>query len=191
MLRQNVEGEATVQVTSENGVQRDARGRLVKGGGSLNKSGMDRKKAMMLRNLEGLTPKAIKTLERLLDDPNPTARFSAAREILDRNLGRVKQSVQVDVTSTHILHLQALEAIAARRRAQLIEAQATEIIEHATLDRIASHDHDVIMLHPGAGLQDDPAAEAPPSPEGRGAAANAPTTPATHENPSSLQDEKP
>ena len=172
-------------------IKRDEKGRILPGQRALNASGLDRRMQQMLNNLRGLTPKAIKTLEKLLDDPNPSARFSAAREILDRNLGKVKQSVQLDVTSTHTLHLQALETIAARRRAQLLEAQAIDITGHATLDRIASHDHDVIMLQPGAGLQDDPAAEAHPSPESRGAAANAPTTPATHENPSSLQDEKP
>jgi hypothetical protein len=171
-------------------VLRDSKGRVMKGS-TLNAGGYTTREARLLRDLRALGPRAIAKLGKLLDDPNGSVALGAAKEILDRNLGKVKQSVQVDVTSTHTLHLQALETIAARRRAQLLEAQATEIIEHATLDRITPHDHDVIMLQPGAGPQDAPAAEAPPSPEGRGAAAIAPTTPATHENPSSLQDEKP
>jgi len=172
-------------------VERAEGGRFKKGVVANPFGGMPRAKVMALKKLEGLTGKAIAKLERLLDDANGSVALGAAREILDRNLGKVKQNVQVDVTSTHVLHLQALEELAARKKAQLIEAQAIDITGHATLDRIVSHDHDVIMLQPGEGLQDDPAAGAPPSPEGRGAAAIAPTTPATHENPSSLQDEKP
>jgi hypothetical protein len=173
-----------VQLTSESSVQRDAKGRLVKGGGSLNKSGLDRKKLMMLRDLGALTPKAIKTLERLLDDPNPSAALGAAKEILDRNLGKVKQQVQVDVTSTHVLHLQALEELAARRRAQLLEAQSSQTIDitpQVTLDRIVSHDDQGVIDASVTILDMSATAEAPRPPEAPGAAAYAPTPPATDE----------
>lgn len=167
-----------MQVSAEVPVQRDARGRLVKGGPSLNKSGLDRKKLMMLRNLEALTPKAIKTLERLLDDANPSAALGAAKEILDRNLGKVKQQVQVDVTSTHVLHLQALEELAARKKAQLIEAQATEIKRDETLLYKGLHGDNVIEA---VAVNSTEAAEPPVPPDGPGAAANAPPAPATHQ----------
>lgn len=172
------------ELSDDHLVKRDANGRLVKGGGSLNRSGLDRKKAMMLRNLEALTPRAIATLGKLLDDPNPTARFSAAREILDRNLGKVRQNVQVDVTSTPVLHLQALEALAERKRQAIIEAQAIDITDNATLGRVG--------LHGGTGDSGAPmvidasetvAAETPRPPEAPGAAACAATPPPTHENP--------
>ena len=169
-----------MQLTSESGVQRDAKGRLLKGGGSLNRSGLDRKKLMMLRNLEGLTPKAIATLERLLDDPNPSAALGAAREILDRNLGKVKQQVQVDVTSTHVLHLQALEELAARKKQQIIEAQATEIAGNATLYIEGLRGNDVTDAELVAPDNASEAGTPPAAPEGRGAAADAPTPPATH-----------
>lgn len=96
-------------------VERDERGRL-KPGKSLNPSGMDRKKAMMLRNLEDLTPRAIARLGRLVESDNETVALGASREVLDRTLGKPKQSVSVDVTSTSALHLQALQELADRAR---------------------------------------------------------------------------
>jgi hypothetical protein len=177
-----------VQLTTDNGVQRDAKGRLLKGGGSLNKSGLDRKKLMMLRNLEGLTDKAIRTLERLLDDPNPSAALGAAKEVLDRNLGKVKQNVIVDVTSTHVLHLEALQFLAQKKRDQL---QAADITGHATLDRIGSHEHETLALSAGDYSVSMGDAEPPRPPDDPGAAAYAPTTPDTPQNPTAPQDDTP
>lgn len=163
---------------------RDARGRLLPGQKSLNSTGLAPKQLKMLRDLGALTPKAIKTLERLLDDANPSAALGAAKEILDRNLGKVKQQVQVDVTSTHVLHLQALEELAARKRAQLIEAQATEIAGiagNATLHIEGLRGHDVVeaeLIEPGGTSE---AAEPPGTPQGAGAAADAPPSPSTHQ----------
>ena len=165
-----------MQLTTDNGVQRDAKGRLLKGGGSLNKSGLDRKKLMMLRNLEGLTDKAIRTLERLLDDPNPSAALGAAKEVLDRNLGKVKQNVTVDVTSTHVLHLEALQFLAQKKRDQL---QATDIAGHATLDRIGLHGDGTLALSADDYSVSMGDGEPPHSPDDRGAAAYAPPTPDT------------
>jgi len=96
-------------------VERDERGRI-KPGKSLNPSGMDRKKAMMLRNLEDLTPRAIAKLGRLINSDNDAVALSASREVLDRTLGKSKQSVTVDVTSSGALHLAALEELAQRAR---------------------------------------------------------------------------
>jgi hypothetical protein len=169
-----------VQLTSESGVQRDAKGRLLKGGGSLNRSGLDRKKLMMLRNLEGLTPKAIATLERLLDDPNPSAALGAAKEVLDRNLGKVKQNVQVDVTSTHVLHLEALQHLAEKKKRQVLEAQATEIPIDRTLYIEGLRGNDVTEAELVAPDNTSEAGAPPVPPEGPGAAADAPTPPATH-----------
>jgi hypothetical protein len=159
---------------------RDARGRLLPGQKPLNATGLAPKQLRMLRNLEGLTPKAIATLERLLDDPNPSAALGAAKEILDRNLGKVKQQVQVDVTSTHVLHLQALEELAARKRAQLIEAQATEIAGNATLYIEGLRGNDVVEAEVIAPDNTSAALDPPPGCHPPGAAADAPTPPATH-----------
>ena len=99
-------------------VERDERGRI-KPGKSLNPTGMDRKRALMLRKLESLTPRALAALERLVEDESPenrSTRLGAAREILDRTMGKAKQSVTVDVTSSGALHLQALQELADRAR---------------------------------------------------------------------------
>ncbi len=177
-----------MQLTTDNGVQRDAKGRLIKGGGSLNKSGLDRKKLMMLRDLGALTPKAIKTLERLLDDPNPSAALGAAKEVLDRNLGKVKQNVTVDVTSTHVLHLEALQFLAQKKRDQL---QVIDNTQHATLDRIGLHGDSTLALSADDYSVSMGDAEPPRPPDDRGAAAYAPPTPDTHQNPTAPQDDTP
>jgi hypothetical protein len=99
-----------------NDVVRDEKGRLVKGSASPNASGLDRKKAMMLRNLEGLTPRAISRLGKLVESDNESVALASAKEILDRTLGKAKQSVSVDVTSSGALHLQALAELTERAR---------------------------------------------------------------------------
>jgi hypothetical protein len=104
---------------------RNDRGQLQKGS-NLNPSGMDRRRALMLRKLESLTPRALAALERLVDDEaNPTVRLGAAREILDRTMGKAKQSVTVDVTSSGALHLQALQELA--DRARIAEARTIDV----------------------------------------------------------------
>lgn len=161
-------------------VEREAGGKFKKGVVANPFGGMPRHKVLALKKLEGLTGKAIARLERLLEDQNGSVALGAAKEILDRNLGKVKQQVQVDVTSTHVLHLQALEELAARKRAQLIEAQATEIQSNATLYIEGLRGNDVTeaeLVEPDNTSE----AETPPvPPEGPGAAADAPTPPATH-----------
>lgn len=110
-------------------VERDERGRL-KPGRSLNPTGLDRRRALMLRKLESLTPRALNALERLVDDESPenrSVRLGAAREILDRTMGKPKQSVSVDVTSTSALHLQALQELSQR-------AKLAELAEQKTID---------------------------------------------------------
>lgn len=170
-------------------VARDSKGRVTKGS-ALNPGGHTAREARMLRDLRALGPRAIAKLGKLLDDPNGSVALGAAKEILDRNLGKVKQQVQVDVTSTHVLHLQALEELAARKRAQLIEAQATEITGSATLHIEGLRGHDVVeaeLIEPGS---TSGAAEPPRTPSEPGAAAYAPPTPPTPQNPPTDATEK-
>ena len=148
-------------------VVRDNKGRLAKGS-ALNPGGHSAREARMLRDLRALGPRAIAKLGKLLDDPNASVALGAAKEILDRNLGKVKQQVQVDVTSTHVLHLQALEELAERKRRQIIEAQAIDITPHATLDRKGLHDCNVIELQSDSAdlteIDMSATAEPPPAP---------------------------
>jgi hypothetical protein len=143
----------------------------------------------MLRDLQSLTPKAIKTLERLLDDPNPSAALGAAKEVLDRNLGKVRQNVQVDVTSTHVLHLEALQLLSERKRQQ--QSQAIDITPQVTLDRKGLHEDRSAIDASVTILDVSATVEAPRPPEAPGAAAYAPTPPATHENPTTEPDKTP
>ena len=169
-------------------IERDEKGRIKPGQRSLNPypKGVDARRARMLRDLEALAPRAITKLGKLLDDPNGSVALGAAKEILERNLGKVpqKQNVQLDVTSTHVLHLQALEELAARKKQQIIDAQAIDITGNATLGGITSHDG---TGDSGAPMVIDAsetvAAETPRPPEAPGAAACAATPPPTHENP--------
>lgn len=164
---------------------RDAKGRLLPGQKPLNRTGLEPRLARMVRDLGALTPKAIKTLERLLDDPNPSAALGAAKEVLDRNLGKVKQNVSVDVTSTHVLHLEALQFLAEKKRAQL---QAAVIASDATLDGKGSHEDSALTL---SASDYSATVEAPRPPEAPGADAYAPPTPATPQNSTPQQDETP
>ena len=99
-------------------VERDEKGRI-KPGKSLNPTGMDRRRALMLRKLESLTPKALGALERLVEDDSPenrATRLGAAKEILNRTMGVPRQQVQLDVTSSGALHLAALAELTERAR---------------------------------------------------------------------------
>jgi hypothetical protein len=115
-----------------NEVVRDEKGRLVKGSASPNASGLDRKKAMMLRNLEGLTPRAISRLGKLVESDNESVALASAKEILDRTLGKAKQSVSVDVTSSGALHLQALAELT--ERARIAERNTIDVTPTVTVD---------------------------------------------------------
>ena len=167
---------------------RDAKGRLLPGQRALNRTGLEPRLARMVRDLGALTPKAIKTLERLLDDPNPSAALGAAKEVLDRNLGKVKQNVTVDVTSTHVLHLEALQFLAQKKRDQL---QAIDITGNATLDGIGLPDHSTLALSAADYSVSIGAGEPPRPPDPAGAAAYAPTTPATLQKSQTEQDDTP
>jgi hypothetical protein len=66
------------------GVRRNDKGQLQPGTASINPRGLTRREAAIVRLLEGATPKAIETLVKLLDDPNPMAQLGAAKEIIGR-----------------------------------------------------------------------------------------------------------
>ena len=106
---------------------RHSNGRLKKGQ-SLNPMGSaDRKLVIMKRKLDGLTERAIAKLGQLIDSDNPAISLGAVKEVLDRNLGKSKATVQLDVTHTSVIHLQALEDIAQRKRDQILSAQSVAL----------------------------------------------------------------
>ena len=72
----------------------------------------DRKRA----EIDFLTEKAFRVLKELMDDPAPAIRLGAAKESLDRTLGRPRQSAELSINSTDYtaLHLAALRELASR-----------------------------------------------------------------------------
>ena len=159
-------------------VDRDDKGRIKKGSGALNPSGLDRRKARMLRQLEDLTPRAIARLGRLVESDNETVALGAVREVLDRNLGKAKATVQVDVTQTHVLHLQALEEIAERKRNQLL---ASQVIDAVALQHEPETGSIIPVMRNAVQHNTDGAVDPPVPPSPRGASAVAPTPPHTEE----------
>lgn len=98
-------------------VKREPNGRIARGSRALNPAGTDLRKARMLNQLNQLTPRAINRLSQLLDSPDEKVAIVAVKEVLDRNLGKPKASLDVKVeASLSALHLQALEELAARAR---------------------------------------------------------------------------
>jgi formate dehydrogenase maturation protein FdhE len=70
----------------------------------------------MLNQLNQLTPRAIARLGQLIESDSEQVALGAVKEVLDRNLGKPKASLDVKVeASLSALHLQALEELAARQ----------------------------------------------------------------------------
>lgn len=110
-------------------IDRDERGRVKKGQALNPRGGQDRRLYAMKKKLDDLTPRALNALAKLVEDEgNPSVRLNAAIQILDRTLGKPKQSVSLDVTSTSAMHLAALEELSARAR-RTIDITPTPIEE--------------------------------------------------------------
>ena len=127
-----------------NRVERDKNGRIKRGEQLSVFPGKNRREALMMRRMQGLTPKAIGRLEKLMEqDENRAVAFNAAKEILDRTLGKVSTKVDVTVKTTAELHLEALVTLSQRakdRRDQVIDAVAVEqrLIEPSNCQQIDS-----------------------------------------------------
>ena len=126
-------------------VERDEKGRIKKGQ-SLNPTGIDRRKAMMLRDLEALTPRAIARLGTLIDSDQPAIALGAAKEVLNRNLGVPKARLDVTVEhSVSAMHLAALQALADKARdahANIIDVTPSAYVSpEPTLDLIVEATH--------------------------------------------------
>mgnify|MGYP003329563287 FL=1 len=84
-------------------------------GHTINAGGLTTRQMGIKRRLEGLTVKAVNALEKTLDDENAShsERLAAAKEVLDRALGRAKQQANVTVEHNASPHLSALIELAA------------------------------------------------------------------------------
>lgn len=124
----NVSNSKALQ-TPTKAAKRDKNGRLIRGTVSINPGGFTRKQLELKRAIDALSAPAIATLARLLESENHGAALGAAKEILDRTIGKVKQQVNVDVAveHTHVMHLDALKRLNDKARA----TSEAIIIDHA------------------------------------------------------------
>jgi len=107
-------------------IKRNAKGHPLPGQRALNPSGLDRQKQRMFNQLNQLTPRAIARLGQLIESDSDQVALGAVKEVLDRNLGKVKASIDLKVeASLSTLHLQALEELANRAH----EARASRMID--------------------------------------------------------------
>jgi len=107
-------------------VKREPNGRIARGSRALNPAGTDIRKARMLNQLNQLTPRAISKLSKLIDSDSDQVSLAACREVLDRNLGKVKASIDLKVESSMSeLHLQSLIELAQRAE----QARASRMID--------------------------------------------------------------
>ena len=118
----------------------------MKKGSALNPTGIDRRKAMMLRDLEALTPRAIARLGTLIDSDQPAIALGAAKEVLNRNLGVPKAKLDVTVEhSVSAMHMAALKALADKARnaeANIIDVTPSASVPiEPTLDLIVKSTH--------------------------------------------------
>lgn len=93
---------------------RDAKGRLLPGQ-TANPSGQPKAFAEVRKLLEKAVPGALDKLIELVGHEDPKVALAASRDILDRTLGKAKESVEVK-TSGNVLLAELLAEIAAARR---------------------------------------------------------------------------
>ena len=157
-------------------ISRDKRGRIKSGSGALNPMGAaDRKLIVLKRKLDGLTERAIARLGQLINSDNEAVALGSIKEVLDRNLGKAKATLQLDVTHTSVIHLQALEQIAERKRNQLLAASQHDSIAHDDAGSIIHIMRSAVQHNEGVTIDNVDYAVEPPAPgPPPGAAAVAP-----------------
>jgi hypothetical protein len=85
-------------------IARDGGGRWLPGGASPNPGGRPSLPAQLKQDLAAAAPGAVQALVDLLQDDDARIRLLAAREILDRHLGRPAQAVEVDDGRDQAMH---------------------------------------------------------------------------------------
>jgi carboxylesterase type B len=86
-------------------------------GKSGNPGGKSTSEAAALQRIKGLTFRAIDRMGKLMESDNEAVALNAAKDILDRGLGKAKQNVAVDVQhSLSDMHLAALRVLSDRAR---------------------------------------------------------------------------
>jgi hypothetical protein len=103
-----------------------------------------RSRARLIDRLDRLTKTALDTMAELLNSEQDSVRLGAAKDVLDRALGKARQHIEVKGTDIGRAHLDALVELAARgaqaidRDSKLIDvtpAAAIEILDDTGLDQ--------------------------------------------------------
>ena len=87
-------------------------------------------KARAKRGIELGSIKAVERIIALMDSEDERIQFAAAREVLQRNFGMPKQSVDLAVTDTSAAHHAALKAIYDKAAARLAAKENAPPIDH-------------------------------------------------------------
>jgi hypothetical protein len=98
-----------------------------KAGESGNPAGVYNRHRALKARLDGMTMKAAAVLEDVMANGSNSERLTAAKEVLDRSLGKAKQMAAVQVQHSSDAHLQALIALAAATQTQVEHRQPIDI----------------------------------------------------------------
>lgn len=85
----------------------------------------------VMRRVQGLTLKAVEVLADTMENGEPHLRLAAAKEVLDRSLGKPKQQATVEVQHNASPHLAALVGLAASaiQRVQSVPGNGAQVID--------------------------------------------------------------
>jgi Family of unknown function (DUF5681) len=86
--------------------------------------------------MQRLSDKAVKVLEDAMEGDDPRARILAANSVLDRGYGKPAQTVNAKIEGTDLsqAHLDALQALAAKRRALPVDGVNTTALAMLTAE---------------------------------------------------------
>lgn len=91
-------------------------------GQSGNPDGRTKKAMHIMRQMEGLTFKAVRAYETALDEGSVSEKLAAANAVMDRVMGKPKSQTSIAITHNASPHLTAL--------VELASATASRVIEH-------------------------------------------------------------
>jgi hypothetical protein len=103
-----------------------------KAGESGNPAGVYNRHRALKARLDGMTMKAAAVLEDVMENGSNSERLNAAKEVLDRSLGKAKQQATVQVQHSSDAHLSALIQMASATQARLEAAQVIDITPVST-----------------------------------------------------------
>lgn len=104
-------------------LKRDTSGKVVP-----NQWGGDPIRARVMNRLSGLSMRAVERMAALMESEDERIAFAAAKEIMDRRLGKPKQEAELKIETVDLttLHLEALRRMAELTSPKVIDGQTSE-----------------------------------------------------------------